>query len=331
MPGGELPGSIGLFLLGFVLLVIGAEFLVRGASRLAVRFRVPQVVIGLTIVAFGTSLPELLVTVLANWRGGPSAEMAIGNIVGSNIANLGLILGIAGVLAACAVERNIVWRDLPLLTSVSIVFATFAWDGSVSRLEGLVMLAGLVGYTYYKFATARSGIDDEIEQLEAAETLDDRIGRPSEQPWFDAGLIVVGLIGLAIGSDWLVESAQVIARAMGVSELVIGLTLVAVGTSLPEMATTLMAVARKNTDIAVGNLVGSNIFNLLFIGGLAAVIRPLPAPAGMRTLDFPVMLGVTLLAWIAAVVGRPHRIARWEGLLLVSVYAGYVAWLFAAG
>lgn len=330
MSGSGLLSSIGLFLLGFVLLVAGAEFLVRGASRLAARFRVPEVVIGLTIVAFGTSLPELLVTVMANWRGGPGAEMAIGNIVGSNIANLGLILGIAGVLAACAVDRNVVWRDLPLLAGITIVFVVFAWDGSVGRLEGLVMLAGLAGYTYYKFAAARSGIDDEIEQLEAAEMLDDRIGRPSEQPWFDAGLIAVGLIGLAVGSDWLVESAQVLARAMGVSELVIGLTLVAIGTSLPEMATTLMAVARKNTDIAVGNLVGSNLFNLLFIGGLAAVIRPLPVPLGMRTPDFPLMLGVTLLAWVAAVVGRPYRIARWEGLLLVAVYVGYVVWLFAA-
>jgi cation:H+ antiporter len=316
------------FFLGFALLTIGAEFLVRGASRLAARMKVSSVVIGLTIVAFGTSLPELLVSVVANLEGG--GDIAIGNIVGSNIANLGLILGVAAAMSIVNIERHLLRRELPLLAGTSVLFIVLSWNGRLGLVEGLILSAGLLAFTYVSYTSARTSPIQQQESesaLEAAESFDAGIGQASTRPLRDIGFILIGLMGLIIGADWLVNAAESIARAVGVSELVIGLTLVAIGTSLPELATTLAAVRKGEADLAVGNVVGSNLFNMLFIGGVSAIVRPLTVPPEVLRVDYWVMLGFTLAVLIAA-LPKPHRLYRWEGALLLLGYAGYTAWLF---
>lgn len=319
-----------LFAIGFVLLTGGAEFLVSGASRLAIRMNVPSAVIGLTIVAFGTSLPELLVSVVANLEGDGASGIAIGNIVGSNIANLGLILGVAAVLTVVPVERHILRREMPLLLLVSVLFYAFAWDGQFGRVEGVILLLGLFAFTYSSYKAVRvdpERLQDAQESMEVAESISGEIDQPTTHPLKDAGMIVVGLAALIVGAEWLVTAAESIARALGVSDLVIGLTLVAFGTSLPELATTITAVRHDEADIAVGNIIGSNLFNMLFIGGLTALLRPLNVPPDMLTTDLPFMLALTLLVVLMARIGRP-QLVRWQGALLLLLYFGYIGWLF---
>lgn len=339
----ELLVNILLFLLGFAFLAGGAEFLVRGASRLAVRLAVPMVVIGLTVVAFGTSLPELVVSLWANLQGGPSAALAIGNVVGSNIANLALILGVVAVLHPLYVERQLLLREYPLMLVVSLLFVWMAWDGQVARLEGVILFLGLLGFTVWSYSRQRSLPQE--EQSEVLEYLDyapdqasgeavDVLEGPMEikRRLRDLGLVVFGIIALVIGAKWLVDSATFIAREFGVSELVIGLSLVALGTSLPELATSVVAILRREGDIALGNLVGSNLFNMLAIVGITASVRPLPAPLRMRGIDFPVMLIIVLLP-LVLVLPRPHILNRWHGILMLVLYFGYMIgiYLFSVG
>ncbi len=323
--------DIVFFLLGFALLTVGADFLVRGASRLAARMNISPVVIGLTIVAFGTSLPELLVSVVANLEG--EGEIAIGNIVGSNIADLGLILGIAVAMTAINIERHLLRRELPLLTATSVLFIILSWNGELGLVEGVILATGLIIFTYFSFTAVRTSSElqrDSESALQAAEVFDPGIGQPSSRPLRDVGLIVIGLLGLILGADWLVGAAESIARDIGVSELVIGLTLVAVGTSLPELATTLAAVRKGEADMAVGNVVGSNLFNMLFIGGVSAMVHPLPVPPEVLQVDYWVMLAFTLFVWLIA-LPKPHRLHRWQGAVLLAAYAGYCVWLFVNG
>ncbi|MCB9137751.1 MAG: calcium/sodium antiporter [Caldilineaceae bacterium] len=326
----SLGGNIFLFGLGFILLAGGAELLVRGSSRIALRFNVPAVVVGLTIVAFGTSLPELLVSLLANLQGEAGSPMAIGNIVGSNIANIGLILGVTGLLTAIPVDRALVRREIPLVIIVSLLFTLMAWPGSINRLNGLLLTAGLLAFTYYSYNSSRTSPEKYEEGEEALELIDPEITEPSRTIAIDLGYVILGIVALVAGANWLVQSAQFIARAMGVSELIIGLSLVAVGTSLPELATSIIAILRKEGDIAVGNIVGSNLFNMMFIGGIASLVRPLPVPASMRTLDLPVMVGFSVLLFLL-VLRRPHVIDRFEAAVLLIAYATYMAWLFFSG
>ena len=324
--------NILLFLAGFVFLTGGAEFLVRGASRLAIRFKVPLVVIGLTIVAFGTSLPELMVTLLANMEGGETANIAIGNVVGSNIANLALILGVVAVLRPVSVERQLLFREYPLMLIVSALFFGMAWDGVINRIEGIILFVGLIAFTVYSYTSSRSL--PESEQLEVTEFVEEVIDGQEKTSVLifarDIGFIVVGITGLLIGANWLVESATFLARFFGISELVIGLTLVAVGTSLPELATSVVAIIRKEGDIALGNLIGSNIFNVLAIIGITSMVRDLPAPLSMRVVDFPLMLGVAILPMIL-VWPRPHVMNRWNGAVMLAIYVAYNIWLFTNG
>lgn len=317
-----------MFVIGFVLLAGGAEFLVRGASRIAARFNVPSVVIGLTIVAFGTSLPELVVSLIANLEGDGGAEIAIGNIVGSNIANLGATLGLAGLIAVIPVERGLIRREYPLLLVATAGFILMAWDGEINRWEALLLLSGLVLFSYYTYTSVRSSQHEHAqESLEVVEAIDAGIAQPSVHIVRDSVLVVIGLVGLVIGAELLVRSAESIARDIGVSELVIGLTLVALGTGLPELATTTVAVIRNEKGIAFGNVVGSNLFNLLSIGGITALIRPLPAPLHMRQFDFPAMMGITVLVFLMA-LPAPHKMSRWNGALLLALYVAYVVALF---
>ncbi len=362
--------NILLFLVGFVLLTGGADFLVRGASRLAVRLNVPLVVIGLTVVAFGTSLPELVVSLIANLQGGSRAELAIGNVVGSNIANLALILGVVAVLRPLMVERQVLQREYPLMIGISLVFTWMAWDGQIAQWEGVLLFLGLLGFVYWSYAASRSlaeekesealeyiggeaadsstqaeGLDDQ-EEVEAgsADTLaqsQERIARAARNPLLpaaisglfrslllrDIGMVVLGISVLVLGADWLVNSATFIATYFGVSELVIGLSLVALGTSLPELAASVVAILYKRGDIALGNLVGSNLFNMMAVVGITASVRPLPAPLSMRCVDFPVMLVVAVLPFLL-VLPSPHIANRWKGALMLTIYVGYIIGIY---
>lgn len=321
------------FVAGFLLLVGGAEFLVRGASRIAATFRIPPAVIGLTIVAFGTSLPELVVSLTASLNG-QASDIAVGNIVGSNIANLGLILGICGLIAAITVKASFAQREIPILVVITTLFTILAAvDGAIGRIDGVVFVAGLVVFNVFSFRAAtreREFQEELVETVEAAETIDDRIATPSQQPWFDALLILLGVIGLIVGAEWLVNAATEIARALSVPEFIIGLTLVAVGTSLPEVATSLVAVFRKNGDIAIANVIGSNIFNILGIAGITAIVSPLQVPAHMIVTSFLPMLGFTVLVALF-VWPKPNDIKRWEATILLVLYFAYTIWLIAFG
>lgn len=323
--------DIVFFVLGFILLMYGAEFLVRGSSRLAARMKIPSAVIGLTIVAFGTSLPELVVSLVAS--AGGDGSIAIGNIVGSNIANLALILGVAATIATIQVDRYMMRREIPLLIGCTILFIALSWNGQLGLPEGVILTAGLIAFTYHSFTSRRAHperITESEATREAFEALDETVASPSTNPIFDLGLILVGLVGLIVGAQWLVGAAESLARAIGVSDLVIGLTLVALGTSLPELATTVSAVRQGETNIAVGNVIGSNFFNLLFIGGVSAIVNPLTIPAQVLAIDYWVMLAITaivlLMAWT-----NSQNLQRWHGLGLLALYTAYTAWLFASG
>jgi len=324
--------NILLFLAGFVFLTGGAEFLVRGASRFAVRLNVPLVVIGLTIVAFGTSLPELLVSLIANLEGGTTADISIGNVVGSNIANFALILGVVAFLRPASVERKLLHREYPLMLAVSLGFWAMAWNGALSRFEGLLLFLGLIGFTYYSYSSSRSLPKD--EQAEALDYVEDVLeankGVTLSALFRDLGFVLIGIIGLLMGANWLVDSATFMARYFGISELVIGLTVVALGTSLPELATSVVAILRKEGDIALGNLVGSNLFNMLAIVGITAMVKPLPAPLAMRTFDFPVMLVISILP-LLLVLRRPHILQRWQGVVMLLLYLLYNGWILVSG
>jgi cation:H+ antiporter len=316
------------FAAGFVVLVVGAELLVRGASRLAVRYNLPPVLIGLTIVAFGTSLPELVVSLTAALNGEDSA-IAIGNIVGSNIANLGLILGIAGIIMALPVAAGFTRRELPILFGVSVLFMAVAWlNFDIDRLEGAFLIGGffVVNWLSWRAASKELDFSQEVKTtVSTVESIDPATARPSRAIWLDLLAILAGLIGLIFGARWLVDAASEIARTLGISELVIGLTLVALGTSLPEVATSVVAVVRGNPDIAVGNVVGSNLFNLLAIGGITALVSPLTVPSTMA-IDFAFMILLTGLVWLFA--WRPKGvITRWQAAILLVVYIVYIAQL----
>ncbi len=324
--------NILLFLAGFVFLSGGAEFLVRGASRFAARLNVPLVVIGLTIVAFGTSLPELLVSMIANLEGGSTADISIGNVVGSNIANMALILGLVSMLRPMSVESKLLRREYPLMLIVSVAFWAMAWDGSISRIEGVLLFLGLLGFTAYSYTSSRTLPAD--EQAEALDYVEDVLEVESGVTWSallrDLAFVVVGIIGLLMGANWLVDSATFMARYFGISELVIGLTVVALGTSLPELATSVVAVLRKQGDIALGNLVGSNLFNILAIVGITSMVKPLPAPLAMRTFDFPIMLAISVLPFLL-VLPKPHVINRWNGTIMFLLYLTYNGWVLISG
>ncbi|MES0873661.1 calcium/sodium antiporter [Sinimarinibacterium thermocellulolyticum] len=320
--------SIGVLVslaLGLALLIAGAELLVRGASRLALRFGISPLVVGLTVVAFGTSSPELAVSVQAGLAG--QAGIAAGNIVGSNIFNLLFILGLAALILPLAVSQQLVGLDVPLMIGVSLLFWVMALDGRIGRFDGLLLAAGIVGYTVFAIHQGRKE-NPEI-QAEYAQEFGAANGWLGRLP-VQLALIAGGLALLVLGATWLVDSAVAIARVLGVSEVVIGLTIVAAGTSLPEVATSIVAALRGERDIAVGNVVGSSIFNLLAIGGIAALVTPggLEVAPALVTFDLPVMAAVAFACLPIFATG--HRIARWEGALFFTYYVAYVTFLILA-
>ena len=312
-----------LFALGLALLVIGAEALVRGASRLALAFGISPLVIGLTVVAFGTSAPELAVSVTSSLAG--AADVAVGNVVGSNIFNVLFILGTAALIVPLVVAQQLVRLDVPLMILVSLLVALFGRGGEVSRVEGLVLFVGIVAYTTFLIRQSRR------ESKAVAKEYDQAFGEDapkSGRHWLlDVGLVLGGLGLLVLGARWLVDGAVAFARIIGVSELIIGLTVVAAGTSLPEVATSIVAAVRGERDIAVGNVVGSNIFNILCVLGLSAAVSPgglEVSPSALR-FDVPVMIAVAVACLPIFLTG--HVIARWEGGLFLAYYVAYVAYL----
>lgn len=301
---------------GVGLLYLGGEFLVRGAVDLARRVGLSPLVVGLTVVAFGTSSPELAATLAAGFEGSPA--VAVGNVLGSNIANLGLILGAAALVVPLAAGARFLRREVPFMVVVAALVWPLGRDGVYGRLEGFGLLAALGLYLVVLLKTP--------ERPEVVAEYRERYGERHRPLWRSAAAVAAGIAALVAGARLLVAGAVALARGFGVPETVIGLTLVAVGTSLPELASSLVAAARRESDIVLGNLVGSNIFNVLGILGTAALVRPLALPfAAVRT-DFAVMVAFSLAIALLLLTGR--RLSRLEGALLVAAYAGYVIYLY---
>lgn len=314
-----------LFIIGFVLLIKGADFLVDGASAIARRFEISDLVIGLTVVAFGTSTPELFVNIIASAKG--NTDIAIGNVLGSNIANVFFILGVSSLIYPLSVTKGTVWKEIPLSLLAAIVLGFMANDhlidnrnfSSLTRIDGLIFLCFFTIFLYYSYGIAR-----EIEGMEQLV--------PSEQQTLVKSLfwVCAGLIGLTLGGKLIVDGAIVMAKKLGMSESLIGLTVVAVGTSLPELATSAVAAYRRNVEIAVGNIVGSNIFNVFFVLGMSSIIKPLPFQT-RNNLDIGVVILSSLLLFLFMFTGKKRSLDRWEGAVFLVLYGAYIVFLIFKG
>jgi cation:H+ antiporter len=301
--------------LGLVGLFLGGQWLVTGASRLARSLGISALIVGLTVVAMGTSAPELLVSIDASLRGSP--DIAVGNVVGSNIANIGLILGISGLIYPISVHVGLLRREIPIMIVVTLAAFVIFLDGMVSQVEGLLLVGGLIAFLAFMVVSARKEqkVDHHIPEDE------DIIPPASINRVRELIRLVVGLVVLIIGAQLTVDNAVVMARAWGVSELIIGVTLVAVGTSLPELVTSVMAALRKESDIAIGNVVGSNIFNVLAILGITTFIQPIPVAGQIVRFDGLVMIAFAVLL-LPFVMNR--RLSRREAMIFLSAYIVYI-------
>ena len=318
-------GNIFLFIFGLILLYIGAEFLVRGSSRMALLFRISPIIIGLTVVAFGTSFPEFMTSMLAAWQ--DKIDLAIGNIVGSNIANICLILGVSGLIIPVAIDPKTVSKELYWMISVTILFMIFGLSGTISHIEGIVLFCGIIAFTLVMIRNSlkeRQNNDERKDQIHEASKL--RKLPPIVRFIIYLIMTIGGIFLLMLGSDLLINSATYIARVLGVSELLIGLSLVAFGTSLPELATAIIAIVRKENEILVGNIVGSNIFNILFVGGSLSALFTAPINQRVVMIDSPIMLATSLL--LVVVVLKSKKISRLTGFILLSIYILYILFIF---
>jgi len=314
-----------LFIAGFVLLIKGASFLVDGASAVARRLNVSDLVIGLTVVAFGTSTPELFVNVIASAKG--NTGIAIGNVLGSNIANILLILGVSSVIHPLEVTKGTVWKEIPFSLLAALVLGVMANDqlidqknfSALSRIDGLILLSFFSIFMYYSYSIA-----GEIEGVKQHVQMEEK---STVKSLFFVG---AGLAALALGGKWIVDGAVVIAKNFGMSESLIGLTIVAVGTSLPELATSATAAYRRNAEIAVGNVIGSNIFNIFFVLGISSIIKPLPFNL-KDNLDIGAVILASLLLFLFMFTGKKRSLDRWEGAIFLVLYAVYIIFLFVTG
>jgi len=307
------------FIVGFAIIIKGADFLVDGSSSIARRFRVSELVIGLTVVAFGTSTPELFVNIISSLKG--NSEIAIGNILGSNIANILLILGVSSIICPLSVTKGTVWKEIPFSLLAAIVLGLMANDQLIdkngisvlTRIDGLVLLSFFIIFLYYSVSIAK-----EIEGIETQV--------PSKEHGLAKSvlLVVSGLTGLCFGGDWIVEGAVNLAFKLGISQSVVGLTIVAVGTSLPELATSAVAAYKGKPDIAVGNVVGSNIFNIFFVLGVSGIIKPIPFHS-RSNIDIGVVILASLLLFTFMFTGQKRSIDRWEGVVSLMLYVSYIA------
>lgn len=314
-----------IFIAGLVLLITGAEALVRGASRLAGALGISPLIIGLTVVSFGTSSPELAVSIKSAIAG--QADIAVGNVIGSNIFNILFILGLSALVAPLIVSRQLLRLDVPLMIGVSVLALLLGLDGTFSRLEGSLLFAGLFAYIWLLIKQGRVASEELKKEYAGAITGTDKTARAWTK---DTLFIIGGLVLLVIGAKWLVDSAVTIATYLGVSELVIGLTIIAAGTSLPEVVTSVIASLRGERDIAVGNVVGSNIFNIMCVLGLTSVIAPsgIAISSSVISFDIPIMIAAACICLPIFFTGE--IISRREGALLLGYYAAYTLYLILA-
>ncbi len=307
--------AVFFFLLGLALLYVGAETMVNSSSRLAASYGIRPLVIGMTVVALGTSMPEMMISLLASFRG--SSDIAAGNIVGSNIANIGLILGVTALIAPLMVPRSLLKREVPFMVGASFLLLLLAWDGKLGFIDGALLFVLLLVFLGYCLRTARSrkGDADHGSAMMAS------CSRPR-----DTFLVLVGMVGLGIGAEMMVRSAVILARAFGLSELVIGISVVAIGTSLPELAASGLSAWKGHTDLSIGNVLGSNIFNILFVLGVCPMIRPLAVDPSLLRLQMPIMLLFSV--GLIPLLGHRYKICRWKGLLLLGGYLAFIGGLF---
>lgn len=315
-----------LLLLGFGALYFGADWMVRGAARLEGSLGLSPIVIGLTVVSLGTSAPEMVVAILATLQG--SGDLAVGNVLGSNMANIGLILGSTALVSSLIVSERVVRREIPLMLFLTLLLYPLIMDMEVGRLDGLILctlLAIYLTFVFHRGKKAPANLMTEYTQMVSGPDV-----RTIRALLMDLGLLVAGGLGLVLGGKAIVTSATFLARALGVTELVIGLTVVAIGTSLPELATSIMAAARKQTDIAVGNVIGSNIFNIAGVLGLAGLIKPIQVDSGVLWVEFPAVMALSLLVLLVPLfplARGQYRIRRREGAILLAAYVALGWWV----
>ena len=309
-----------MFLGGLVALYFGAEWLVAGASSLAIRFGIAPLIVGLTVVAFGTSAPELLVSLLAVKDGADG--VSVGNIIGSNVANIALILGCSSLVAPISINKSALMREYPIMLASGVLLVVLAHDMTLSRLDGVILSGCMVAFLVYSFIRGRK-----LSELGVEVEVGDEIADPSESNTLkDMGFLVVGIVGLALGAWLLVESAVSMAKSFNVPDLVIGITIVAIGTSLPELATSVVAAYRGESDISVGNVIGSNIFNVFLVLGVVAMVMPITVSPLAVKVDLWVMLGVCIVIWPLMRFGL--KISRVDGVFLLIGYVVYMVYLF---
>ncbi len=307
-----------LIIAGIAMLFYGADWLVEGAAKIAMSFGIPALVVGLTLVAFGTSVPELLVSVIAASKG--SSDIALGNVVGSNIANIGLVLGSTILLFPITVNAQVARREMPIMIGFSLLTFILAWNGGVlGRVDGLLLFLGLIFFNVISVRQAMKGdviVEDELGDL---------VDEEEVNLLLEAGRVVIGVLILVVGAQCLVTGATSLARAAGISELVIGITLVAFGTSLPELATSMVSAFRGEMDISVGNIVGSNIYNLLAVLGLTSIVKPIAVAPQVLTFELPIMLAFSFVLW-PFLFGKV--LGRLQGVLLFGGYLAFIISLF---
>jgi cation:H+ antiporter len=312
-----------LFVVGFVFLIKGADFLVDGSSSIAHRLGISQLIIGLTIVSLGTSAPELLVNIIASLQG--ASDVGVGNILGSNIANIFLILGVSALIYPLLIKKNTTWKEIPLNFLSAVVLLVLANDifidqgpgNMISRIDGIVLMIFFIIFIYYTIGLAKSENHSDFEYK-------------THHTFKSIIMVIVGIVGLAYGGKWVVDGAIAIASGFGLSEALIGLTIVAIGTSLPELATSAVAAYKRNTDIAIGNVVGSNLFNIFWVLGLSALIKPLPFRSEINA-DILVYMAATVMLFVYAFIGKKGHIDRIEGGIFLVVYIAYIVFLVYRG
>lgn len=317
--------TIALFIAGLVALIAGAELFLKAVDHFGLKWGVSPLIMGLTVVAFATGAPELAISIKAAASG--SADLVLGNIIGSNVANILLILGITSLIAPINITRRIIKIDVPIVIVVSIVLMILAFDGKLTTIDGAILLAGFIAYSIYTYIHIQKSKEEETEQIFEYEKSIDELAQGS---WFyikNAGLLLTGLTMIVLGSNWMVESAVTIATVLGLSELVIGLTIVSIGTSLPEVATSLSAARKGNADIAVANVLGSNLYNVLLTLGLTLIIAPnvLDVSAKAINLDLPFMVAVSIACIPIFIAG--FNLTRMDGFIFLFYYASYLTYL----
>jgi len=316
--------DITFFIAGLLLLYFGSLWLVKGSSSLAHSLGVRPIVIGLTVVAFGTSAPELVISLVSAFKG--KSMIAVGNVIGSNICNIALVLGLAAFFNPIKSHPTVLSRDIPLMLAISVYLLLLSLNSTLGRIEGLSLVAGIILYTWYNYSIAVKEAPVPVQVSEAQLPSPEIASRALQ-----AVLILIGIAGVVVGADFLIDSAVSIMTVFGVSEKFIGLTVVALGTSLPELATSVMAACRGEMDISIGNLLGSNVFNILSVLGAAALVRPIHIPGGFvesgLLLDYLVMMFTSSLPWM--MMRKDLVLSRANGLMLLCCYLGYVGYLVA--